>query len=113
MGQLISLLAAMRPKQWTKNLVVFLPMAFTINLAWDPGNVGEVLDVLASAASAFGLFCLLSSAVYLLNDLADAEKDRLHPKKALRGVASGRLSKGVAAFAAMLFIRCGAAPRLS
>ena len=81
MGQLISLLAAMRPKQWTKNFVVFLPMAFTINLAWDPGNVDEVLDVLASAASAFGLFCLLSSAVYLLNDLADADKDRLHPKK--------------------------------
>ena len=104
MGQLVSLLAAMRPRQWTKNFVVFLPMAFTINLAWDPGNVDEVLDVLASAASAFGLFCLLSSAVYLLNDLADAEKDRLHPKKALRGVASGRLSKGLAAFAAMLFV---------
>ena len=104
MGQLISLLAAMRPRQWTKNFVVFLPMAFTINLAWDPGNVDEVLGVLASAASAFGLFCLLSSAVYLLNDLADAEKDRLHPKKALRGVASGRLSKGLAAFAALLFV---------
>ena len=104
MGLLVSLLAAMRPKQWTKNFVVFLPLAFTINLSWDPGNVDEVLEVVASAASAFGLFCLLSSAVYLLNDLADAKKDRLHPKKALRGVASGRLSKGVAAFTAVLFV---------
>ena len=103
-GQLASLLAAMRPRQWTKNFVVFLPMAFTINLSWDPGNADEVLDVLASAGSAFGLFCLLSSAVYLLNDLADAEKDRLHPKKALRAVASGRLPKWAAALAAMVFV---------
>ncbi len=103
-GQLASLLAAMRPRQWTKNFVVFLPMAFTINLSWDPGNADEVLDVLASAASAFGLFCLLSSAVYLFNDLADAEKDRLHPKKALRAVASGRLPKWAAALAAMVFV---------
>ena len=104
MGQLPSLLVAMRPKQWTKNLVVFLPLAFTINLSWDPTNADEVWDVLGSAASAFGLFCLLSSAVYLLNDLADAKKDRLHPRKALRGVASGRLSKVLAAFTAVTFI---------
>ena len=94
----------MRPRQWTKNFVVFLPMAFTINLSWDPGDADEVLDVLASAASAFGLFCILSSAVYLLNDLADAEKDRLHPKKALRAVASGRLPQWAAALAAMVFV---------
>ena len=103
MGQLLSLLTAMRPRQWTKNLIVLLPLVFTINLFWDPRNAEETLDVIASAAAAFGLFCLLSSSVYLFNDLADAEKDRLHPKKASRGVASGRLSKGLAAFTAVLF----------
>ena len=104
MGQLLPLMAAMRPKQWTKNFVVLLPLAFTINLSWDPGDADDVLEVVGSTAAAFGLFCLLSSAVYLLNDLFDAERDRLHPRKASRGVASGRLSKWLAGFAAMLFV---------
>ena len=102
MGQLLPLLAAMRPRQWTKNFVVLLPLAFTINLSWDPSDANEVLEVVGATAAAFGLFCLLSSAVYLLNDLVDAERDRLHPKKAGRAVASGRVSKWVAGFVAAL-----------
>lgn len=104
MGQFLPLVAAMRPKQWTKNFVVLLPLVFTINLSWDPGDADEVLEIVGSTAAALGLFCLLSSAVYLLNDLIDAEKDRLHPRKAGRGVASGRLSKYVAGFTATLFL---------
>ena len=104
MGQILPLLSAMRPKQWTKNFVVLLPLAFTINLSWDPGDVDEVLEVVGSTAAAFGLFCLLSSSVYLLNDLVDAERDRLHPRKAERGVASGRLSKWLAGVMAGLFL---------
>ena len=103
MGQLLPLLAAMRPKQWTKNFVVLLPLAFTINLSWDPGDADEVLEVVGYTAAAFGLFCLLSSAVYLVNDLVDAERDRLHPKKAGRGVASGRVSRWLAGFMAVAF----------
>ena len=61
MGQLLPLLAAMRPRQWTKNFVVLLPLAFTINLSWDPGDADEVLEVVGYTAAAFGLFCLLSS----------------------------------------------------
>ena len=108
MGQVLPLLAAMRPKQWTKNLVVLLPMAFTITLSWDPGEGDEVLDVVGTTAAAFGLFCLLSSAIYLLNDLVDAERDRLHPRKAGRGVASGRLSKWLAGVMAALFLGAAA-----
>ena len=67
MGQLLPLIATMRPKQWTKNFVVLLPLAFTINLSWDPGDTEDILEVFSSTAAAFGLFCLLSSAVYLLN----------------------------------------------
>ncbi len=102
MGQLLPLIATMRPKQWTKNFVVLLPLAFTINLSWDPGDTEDVLEVFGSTAAAFGLFCLLSSAVYLLNDLVDANKDRLHPIKAGRGVASGRVSTWLAGFVAAL-----------
>lgn len=94
----------MRPKQWTKNLVVLLPLAFTINLSWDPGDADEALEVVGYTAAAFGLFCLLSSAVYLFNDLVDAERDRLHPRKAGRGVASGRVSKWVAGCVAALLV---------
>lgn len=91
-------LSAMRPKQWTKNLVLFAGLVFSQNL----GHPGLLLKTLVS----FGLFCLLSGAVYIFNDLADRERDRLHPVKGLRPVASGALAEktalllalGVAAF---------------
>jgi 4-hydroxybenzoate polyprenyltransferase len=84
----------MRPKQWLKNLIVFAPLVFDRQLdQWEP-----LLRTLAG----FGLLCLLSSTVYLVNDLADIEKDRLHPKKRLRPLAAGRLSKQTATAAAVV-----------
>jgi len=66
-----ALLKAMRPKQWTKNVFVFAGIFFD----------GRVFDLsrLSRSIATFVLFCLLSSAVYLINDLADIEKDRNHP----------------------------------
>jgi 4-hydroxybenzoate polyprenyltransferase len=90
---LLALFQTMRPKQWIKNLVVFTPLVFDGQLT----QPGPFLRTLAG----FGLLCLLSSAVYLLNDLADVEKDRLHPRKRLRPIASGRLSRRVAVAAAV------------
>ena len=72
------------PHQWTKNLVVFAALAFSKHL-FEPGP-------LLRALLAFALFCGLSGAVYLFNDVADLERDRLHPRKRLRPVASGALS---------------------
>jgi 4-hydroxybenzoate polyprenyltransferase len=83
------LVASLRPRQWTKNLLVFAGLIFSGNLA-RPALVGRVV-------LAFLIFCLLSGAVYLLNDVVDAERDRSHPQKRLRPVAAGRLSLGVAA----------------
>lgn len=89
------LLEAMRPKQWAKNLFIFAGLIF-----------GEKLfqpSLLARNMLAFVLFCLFSSAVYLVNDLADIENDRKHQTKRHRSLPSGRLQPRVAVAAASLF----------
>ena len=103
-GQAFALVAAMRPKQWAKNLIIFLPAAFTLNLSWVPGDLSDVASILAGTGAAFGLFCLLSSGVYLINDLVDLDRDRLHPDKRLRPLPSGRLSRPTALIVSPLLI---------
>jgi 4-hydroxybenzoate polyprenyltransferase len=78
----------MRPHQWTKNLLVFAGVIFGQKLL-DPASVGI-------AFAAFGVFCLLSSAVYLINDVRDRDADRVHPLKSRRPIASGAVSPGTA-----------------
>lgn len=91
-----SLIRALRPRQWSKNLVLFAGFLFTLNEKWRPGD-GTMGPFLAQAFCAFASFCLLSSAVYLMNDLKDIEQDRRHPEKRHRPLASGALSPGLAA----------------
>jgi 4-hydroxybenzoate polyprenyltransferase len=86
----------MRPKQWTKNVVVFAPLVFDEKL-FAPHLFGRTL-------LAFVLFCLISSTVYIINDLVDIDKDRQHPRKRLRPLPAGTLSPGVAGAAAGAFI---------
>jgi 4-hydroxybenzoate polyprenyltransferase len=83
-----AMLEAMRPYQWVKNLLVMAPLIFAEKL----GDTEAVLSALA----AFLVFCSLSSAVYLLNDVVDLEEDRVHPRKRNRPVASGRLAPATA-----------------
>ncbi len=94
LAQLRGLLRTMRPKQWTKNGFVLVGLIFD----------GKLLDpsLVLAAAVAFVAFCLVSSSVYLLNDLVDIESDRLHPRKRLRPLASGQLSPAVAKVAFVL-----------
>jgi 4-hydroxybenzoate polyprenyltransferase len=92
---LVLLVRSLRPEQWTKNLVLFAGLIFGLRLD-DPRSVQR-------AVAAFGVFCLLSGVVYILNDIVDREKDRLHPLKSRRPIASGALPPGQAiAFAALL-----------
>ncbi len=79
-----SLVISLRPGQWTKNLLVFAGVLFGQRLL-EPSAVARSL-------AAFAIFCALSGAVYLVNDVADREQDRLHPLKATRPIASGDLS---------------------
>lgn len=94
MKTLAALLQAMRPKQWTKNLLVFAALIFAQQFT-DPASVG-------AAVGAFVIFCMLSGAMYLVNDSVDAEKDRLHPTKRNRPIAAGRLSVRQAVFFAVV-----------
>jgi 4-hydroxybenzoate polyprenyltransferase len=75
---------SLRPKQWTKNLIVFVGAFFALRLT-DSG-------AMFAALAAFAAFCLLSSAGYLVNDVLDAEADRQHPIKRQRAIASGAIS---------------------
>lgn len=88
------LLQSMRPRQWTKNAFVFAALVFDQKLT--------VPRYFLAALAAFVIFCVLSSAVYVINDLADVEKDRQHPTKKNRPIASGRLSARAAAAAGVL-----------
>ena len=83
-----SLFVSLRPDQWTKNLIVFAALIFAVKLL-DPA-------ALANASAAFLIFCALSGAVYLVNDVADREQDRLHPIKRKRPIAAGELSPATA-----------------
>src|SRR5205823_1967366 len=85
------LLKAMRPKQWIKNLLLFAGFVFTLNERWRPFSP-EMWDYLERSAAAFLLFAMLSSSVYMINDVIDVEKDRLHTTKRNRPIASGALS---------------------
>ncbi len=98
----IALLLAMRPKQWTKNLFVFIALLFTNNLPHNLHDAGR-WAMLELTCIAFALFCLVSGAVYLMNDVFDREQDRLHPEKRKRPIASGRLPWQVAIFASATF----------
>lgn len=83
---LVAIVRLMRPKQWIKNVFVLAPLVFS-------GEVTQLVSILHST-TAFILFCLASSATYVLNDYHDIESDRRHPVKSKkRPLASGEVSK--------------------
>lgn len=84
----LGLLKTLRPKQWIKNAFVGVPLVF--------GQKLLDLDALWRVAVAFALFCLVSGCVYVINDIVDVEKDRAHPKKKNRPIASGKLPPNIA-----------------
>jgi len=99
-GLLTALVAGMRPKQWTKNLLLFPALLFTLDRSHTKSEFGQIF-------LGFALFCLLSSVVYLINDIVDRESDQKHPKKRFRPIASGELPVPVALGAATVFAVIG------
>jgi 4-hydroxybenzoate polyprenyltransferase len=85
---LLALIQELRPKQWTKNLLLFAGVLFSLQI--------NVPALALRAAAGFLAFSLVAGIVYLLNDLMDVESDRRHPRKRLRPLASGRLPVAVA-----------------
>jgi 4-hydroxybenzoate polyprenyltransferase len=94
--QLAGLVRTMRPKQWTKNGFVLVALIFDRKLA--DGHY------LLSTLAGFALLCLVSSAIYIINDLVDIEQDRAHPVKRSRPLPSGQLSISVATVAAVTLL---------
>ncbi len=92
---LLALLKTMRPRQWFKNIFIPTALVFDSQLN-NPTSVARV-------AMAVLLFCLTSSAVYIMNDLADIENDRQHPKKRYRPLPAGELDPTLARIAAVVF----------
>jgi 4-hydroxybenzoate polyprenyltransferase len=95
-----SVLRLLRPEQWLKNFFIFAPLIFSKHLFHE--------GYLWTAAEAFVLFSLLSSTVYIFNDIADRESDRLHPIKQKRPIAAGKISIAQAiAIAGVLLVLIG------
>ena len=92
-------LKLMRVHHYIKNFLVFAPLACSGKLF--------VMNKLLPGIAGFWAFCLISSAVYILNDLKDVEKDRKHPTKCKRPIASGAVSPQSAAILAVICIICG------
>lgn len=95
------IVALLRPRQWYKNLLVLVPLLFS-------GNLGTT-DLWLPVAATLAAFCALSGAVYAVNDVLDAERDRLHPKKRLRPVASGAIRPATALALAVALVVLGLA----
>lgn len=90
------LLLTMRPHQWVKNVFVLAPLVFAKEIF--------VPELLTRAIGAFAVFCLLASAVYSMNDIADRESDRSHPIKRRRPIPSGRVPLGWARVFTVLLV---------
>jgi 4-hydroxybenzoate polyprenyltransferase len=95
----LNLIVSVRPGQWTKNLLIFAGLLFARRL-FNPAAVAE-------ASFAFAIFCALSGALYVINDMLDRESDRQHPLKAGRPIASGALSVPAAGGTAVVLIVAG------
>jgi 4-hydroxybenzoate polyprenyltransferase len=94
---LLEISRSIRPQQWLKNFFIFAPLIFSENIFNH--------TMLFQTFLAFAVFCLLSGALYILNDLKDIEEDKLHPIKSKRPLASGELKKrqAIAAFVILSF----------
>jgi 4-hydroxybenzoate polyprenyltransferase len=102
----VALFRAFRPKQWVKNGVLLAGILFTLERGHP---LGDWLRVIA----AFGVFCFLSSAIYLINDVCDLEQDRNHPRKRHRPLAAGHISVRTALLAALVLAIAGLAGALA
>jgi 4-hydroxybenzoate polyprenyltransferase len=97
--KILEVVKSLRVQQWIKNLFVFAPLIFSQNVF--------VLPLLIKTMVAFVLFCILTGAAYILNDIQDWEEDKLHPVKSQRPLASGRLEKSQALIACVFLIILG------
>jgi 4-hydroxybenzoate polyprenyltransferase len=102
-----AILVASRPKQWTKNVLLYFVLFFTAGDVWVLNDTASFLSLFGKATTGFVLFSLVSSSQYLINDILDAERDRKHADKRHRPVASGDLSSAFALTGAVVLGTAG------
>ncbi len=85
---ILDIFRSLRPTQWTKNFFVFAALLFSLKI--------RDISLLLRTLAAFGVFCVLSGAVYLINDVLDFAEDGVHPKKSKRPIAAGRVGRPLA-----------------
>src|SRR5262245_8563651 len=97
--QTFAYLRVLRPKQWTKNFIVFAPLIFAAK--------ARDIDLFGKASLCFVCYCLISSSVYIFNDICDREADKAHPTKCKRPIASGEISPPTAYFLSFILLVAG------
>lgn len=93
---LFAILKSLRPKQWIKNLLIFVPLVFSREFL--------NLESFKLVSITFGIFCLTASGVYLMNDVFDKKNDTKHPHKKQRAIASGKLPVTAGVFLSLLLL---------
>ena len=103
----VALLRAFRPLQWIKNALIFVPFVFAVDIAWSTHNLDPIPELLLELVLVASAFCALSSSIYLFNDLMDRSRDRLHPVKRNRPMASGQVNVQAALVAMLVLATAG------
>ena len=111
----LAVLRLLRPTQWTKNGLLFLAFAFSLNLHWDLDDPETAFRLLLQAAAGAAIYIGLSGATYIINDIIDADRDRAHPTKRERPIAAGYVTPTTGGFvsAALLVVCLGGAFAMS
>ena len=99
-----SLLILIRPKQWSKNLIIYFALPFSVSELWAVGDLDQLKFLLIKISAGFIIFCSISGSVYIFNDILDRKGDSNHLIKKLRPIASGSLPISFAIVFAILLL---------
>ena len=103
----LSILISTRPKQWTKNLLIYLPLLFSVNESWQFSEFSSLQLLFIKTTIAYIAFCMVTGAVYIINDLLDINHDKLHPVKSKRPIPAKSIGTGPAIISAIILFISG------
>ena len=102
-----SVLISTRPKQWTKNLLIYLPLLFSVNESWQFSEISSFHLLFIKTSIAYVAFCMVTGAVYIINDLLDINHDTVHPIKSNRPIAAKLISSRASKISAIILFASG------
>ena len=102
-----SILISTRPKQWTKNLLIYLPLLFSVNESWQFSEISSLQPLFIKTSIVYIAFCMITGAVYIINDLLDIKHDKVHPVKSKRPIPTKSISTNSAMISAIILFGTG------